>query len=147
MSKKLKIKIVTKNDFNEDVISKLDKKCFPHDDPCVIGNEDNVWWVAYDGDTPVGFAGIKKYVNTGYVFFNRVGVLKPYRGEGLHKLFIKKRLEYCKKLDWCEKVLTYTANWNISSANNLIKNGFLLYIPQYKYANNDSLYFMKEIER
>jgi len=54
---------------------------------------------------------------------------------------IKARIRAAKEVS--KVAITYTTHDNYLSANNLIKEKFLLYIPHNSYAGTDKLYFKK----
>jgi GNAT superfamily N-acetyltransferase len=105
------------------------------------GNEfkqNRDWWVI-KGDNDVINAYCGCLYSEGVCIFNRAWVRKQYRGLGIQKKLIKIRLKAARGF----KVITYTTPCNIPSANNLIKAGFILYNPEYKYAGSGMLYFRK----
>lgn len=118
----------------------LDLVVFPD-----CGNEfikDNrEWWVIQENGKIVAFCGCL-YTPYGICIFNRAWVYKPYRGKGIQKKMIKARIKAAKQ--HCTSIITYTTTDNIVSANNLLKLGFLLYIPKYKWVG-EQLYFYKYI--
>lgn len=138
---------------NKEDLDALDKHCFPEDDIYdKIKGEKNgrpgthVWWLTYEVETGkcVAFAGIKRYKYTTNVFLCRAGVHRNYRKQGLHNMLLKKRLDWCKDNNILY-AYSYTANDNYASANNLIRNGFLLTDPWFYSDNPDeSFYFFKK---
>ena len=97
------------------------------------------WWVILDKDKIIAYCG--SIYSESICIFIRAWVDRKYRGKGLQSKMIKARLKAAKG---CKSVITYTTTDNIPSANNLIKNGFLLYDPAYAYAGRDKLYFIKK---
>ena len=84
------------------------------------------WWLAWDGDKPVGFAALKPQGKGHYVLW-RVAVDPAYRRRGLGRQFIEARLAWAKHLTPGPRVITtYLATWNLPSLNNLIRYGFLV---------------------
>tara|TARA_R110000868_G_scaffold140573_2_gene356331 strand:+ start:292 stop:804 length:513 start_codon:yes stop_codon:yes gene_type:complete len=106
---------------------------------------ESKWWLAYDGDTAIGFSGALVYAGKWAIQLQRTGILRPYRGKGLQKRFIRTRLAYAKRLS-VGHAHTYCADWNLASANSLISCGFKLYVPEWAYAGNDVFYFIKAIK-
>lgn len=102
------------------------------------------WWIAYDGELPVGFAGIvqsHRWCDTGY--FCRAGVIRSHRGKGLQKRLIRVREAKAKRLGW---------NWLISdtyrnppSANSLIRCGFQTFTPSCPWAFDGAIYWRKKL--
>jgi GNAT superfamily N-acetyltransferase len=111
-----------------------------------INTEDgSVWWIVYDGKKPVAYAGASYLKEKNRVYLCRVGVLDEYRGLGLQKELIKKRLQWAKTCG-ADAAVTYTDGDNIYSSNNLIKSGFLLYIPDFPWGSSpDALYWVKKL--
>lgn len=107
-----------------DSIRRLDRRCFPADDPVVLTGA--WWWVAYDGATPVGYAGLKPEGGDRYSLV-RVGVLAAYRGCGLGRRLLKVRMALARRLSKHGVLKTYVWANNPESANNLIRQGFRVY--------------------
>ena len=103
----------------------------------------NVIWLATDATgESVGFASVRPTTDTPKAaFLSRCGVLSGHRRNGLHKRLLKVREDYCTGR--FEYIWTYTALWNIGSANNIIRAGYLLFEPW--WATPDTLYFKKEL--
>lgn len=100
------------------------------------------WWIAFDGKTEAGFAGIvpsSQSPNAGYL--SRAGVLPAFRGQGLQKRLIKKRLAYAKQLGW-DFVVTDTRR-NPASSNSLISCGFKVFQPGIPWSFTDAIYWKK----
>jgi GNAT superfamily N-acetyltransferase len=106
--------------------------------------KNHVWWVAYVDGEVAGYAGLGIYKGENYGFLHRAGVLKGFRGKGLQRRFIKVR-EKEARAQGLKVMLTYTANWNLKSANNLIGSGYKLYRPENPFGCTDSLYFWKDL--
>lgn len=119
----------------------LDLSTLPGDEP--YDKVGSVWWIAYEGKTPVGYAGIKRWGST-MAFLCRAGVLKEYRGRGLHARLLRVREAWAKRLG-LKTLITYTAPFNLQSANNLIRAGFVLYKPEEEWGVEHALYFWKDI--
>ena len=103
------------------------------------------WWIAYVGDVQVGFCGLaqsKQRKTLGYM--TRSGVLKPYRGCGLQRLFIQTRIQRAKDLGF--KGMTVATYNNPYSGNNLIDAGFRLYEPDRKWLCHGAAYWKKDLE-
>ncbi len=130
---------------NTEVIKRLDQKIFGEDyEEAAIASRSKTWWIAYVDGRIAGYAGLKIYKEgtrkVGYLC--RAGVLKEFRGQGIQKALINVRDREARrqKVDIC---ISYVANWNHASANNLIRNGYELYAPEYRYGLKDALYFWK----
>ena len=102
------------------------------------------WWLAYDDDEPIAFAGLVKSTigpDTGYL--KRVGVLPPYRGAGLQRRFIRVREQRARREGWTT-IVTDTTD-NLPSANSLIRAGYKLFQPTTPWAFSSSLYWRKQL--
>jgi GNAT superfamily N-acetyltransferase len=104
------------------------------------------WWIAYDGETPVGYCGLTPYPDYGVAFLCRVAVVESHRGQGLQRRFIAKAEQMAKR-DGIAAVVTYTANDNLHSANNFMRRGYLMYKPPYEYGIPGALYLRKPMGR
>lgn len=108
------------------------------------------WFIVKCEGKVAGFAGLRicdssEYgYKLGYLF--RVGVLEPYRGQGLQRKLIKARERLAKKLGctWC---VSYTDPTFSRSPNSLIDCGYRLYRPAEFWAGGspDWLYFRKKL--
>lgn len=101
------------------------------------------WWVAYKDGEAAGFAGMvpsARTPNAGYL--KAAGVLKQFRGYGLQKRLIKKRLDHAKKLGWTH-VVTETINHNSASANSLIACGFRMFSPEPGWGSSYACYWRR----
>lgn len=138
---------------DEQLLLQLDRICFPDDDR--IDPSVGTWWVAYHDGDPIGFAGAKLLVTPitnvrgvdmgGAVFLSRCGIIPIYQGLGLQRRLIRVRLSWARRKR-CKRAITYTAYKNVSSARNLQKEGFLLYLPESDWSGMQrALYWMKEL--
>lgn len=122
----------------------MEKVCFPEikeglQDP--YNKVSAEWWFVYDDrDNSKGFAGAKMWKPDNFVFLCLSGVLPEARGQGLQKKLINVRIKWAKSQE-ADGVYTYTSKENIVSANNLIKCGFMLFEPPYKWGLDDGLYW------
>ena len=103
----------------------------------------NVMWLATDEEgEAVGFASVRPTTDLPiYAFLSRAGVLGGHRRQGIHKRLLKVREAYCRGR--FHMIWTYTTDWNISSANSLIRAGYLLFNPW--WAEEGNLYFKKDL--
>ena len=118
------------NKHSANIISKLDKICFPDDVPVTGQDPNTIWWIAWVDGEAVGYAGLTR--NKTYWFLSRAGVLPAWRGRGLQKQFIKKRVEYAQS-ESNLPIYSYTVLDNSASANSLISAGFRLHDPPYSW--------------
>jgi GNAT superfamily N-acetyltransferase len=85
------------------------------------------WWLVHDDIKLIGFAGMvpfEPFPNVGY--WKRVAVLKEYRGAGIPQELMQLSEERARaSTDWTHMVSECSLD-NVSSANNLIKGGYLL---------------------
>lgn len=99
------------------------------------------WWFAYDdGNHTKGFAGAKMWEPDNCAFLCLAGVMPEARKQGLQRKLINVRLKWAKS-QGADGAFTYTSNDNLPSANNLIKCGFTLFEPSYKWGLDDGLYW------
>lgn len=142
----MRIKLVATPDNLDDEVKKvldtLDKEIF-YDSP-IFDKKGSWWWIVYDDDKPVAFAGLTPYPVNKTMFLSRCGVVKQYRGLGLQKKLIKKREKVAKEREY-KRIITYTSYDNIQSANNLIKMGYRLYTPKFEWGMKYSYYLVKYI--
>lgn len=117
----------------------LELRCF--EDKYILDKSDYYWWLAYVNGKIAGFASMQATEEGG--LFALCGVLPKYRGKGLQKRLIRVRTIYAKRFLKLPRVFTYTASDNMPSANNLIKQGFKLYEPEYPWGLKGALYFFK----
>ena len=102
------------------------------------------WWLAYDKEKPIGFAGLtpsQRYPNAGY--FKRVLVLPRYRGRQLQSRFFRALERRARAIGW-DMIVSETTN-TVYSANNFIRAGYRLFDPEYPWAFSNSLYWKKEL--
>jgi GNAT superfamily N-acetyltransferase len=122
----------------------LERACFAGDAPYT--NPKAVWFLAFEGRTPIGFASVTPvHGEPGVWFLSRAGVLKGWRGRGLQKRLIRVREKYVRSRGG-HTMLTYVHPQNMASANNLIAEGYRLYDPQWKWGLKSALYFYKKLE-
>lgn len=111
-----------------EILKKLDKKCFPWDDPYNFERPKNqVFWLVWEGEQPIAYGGMKPWRGKPHVYFlSRVGVLHEFRGKGIQKKLIRKRVQYLRQNGF-SRCITYTAVDNYPSSNSLIREGFRTY--------------------
>ena len=128
-----------------ELVVSLDAACFPSDDRVVP--EESQWWAIYDGGKPIAYAGLRfcrEPYNRGLAFLSRAGVLVSHRGQGLQRRLIGVRLREARRRAMRE-VVTYVVPNNLASANSLIRCGFRLYRPEYRWGGAAALYFCKTL--
>lgn len=123
--------------YNE-IIQEIEQICFGH----LLCEETDDFWIVWKDKTPVGYCANRYYIEPNVCFLCGAGVLPEARGFGLQKRAIFIREKEAKKLGY-KRTISYTLKDNIYSANNLIKCGYLLYIPPTYYGSANSLYFQK----
>lgn len=102
------------------------------------------WWIAYDDDKPIGYAGMTIHPTWKCMELVRAAVIHEYRGLGLQRRLIYARERQARKENIFRSV-TYTSCDNFVSANNLIKCGYRLYKPVNKFGVANALYFEKKL--
>jgi GNAT superfamily N-acetyltransferase len=128
-----------------DIIGEMHRKIFTTDELPKLHN--TIHWLVFDNKKPIGFAILRELegVNKGCFFLSRAGVLKAYRKQGLHRRLIRVRERYVARVGG-GTILTYVALDNPASFCNLIRCGYRVYEPEYKYVGSDFLYFQKTIK-
>ncbi|WP_405548218.1 GNAT family N-acetyltransferase [Variovorax paradoxus] len=115
---------------------------FPHDD-----HEDytsGYWWIVWDGDAPVAFAGMRCSVTApATAYLSRCGVLKSHRGLRLQPALLRRRLTLAKREGF--QAAISTTYLNTPSANNLIRAGFRLYDPEAPWGALGTCYWRREL--
>lgn len=112
------------------------------DDPYDVS--EGHWWIAYEGELPIGFAGVVQSVrwsDTGYMC--RSGVLRAHRGKGVQKRLIRVREMKAKRLGW-NWLISDTFN-NPPSANSLISCGYRTFTPSRPWGFEGAIYWRKKI--
>ena len=102
------------------------------------------WWLAYQGDDAVAFAGVvpSTYArNSGY--FSRVGVLERHWGRGLQLRLMRAIEARGRRVGW-DGIVSDTTD-NLASANNFIKAGYQLYEPEVPWAWSHTLYWRRQL--
>lgn len=118
----------------------MDAKCFEGGMAPALADNAGTWWIAYAGKEEAGYCGVKQS-STGknYGYLCRAGVMPRFRGLGLQKAMIRRRVAYARSQGW-SMVVTDTHD-NAPSGNSLISCGFRLYDPEVKWAFETSLYW------
>lgn len=137
---KIRIRKIEGVEWAEEILA-LQKECLPEDTPVDPARGD--WWLAFDGDAPVGFANLcpsDAMPNAGYLA--RAGVLPAYRGLGIQRRLIRVRVAQAKRYGW-EWVRSDTRQ-NPASSNNLIACGFRIFAPEAPWGHADAIYFRRK---
>lgn len=132
------------SDIAEDIV-KLHDLTFNKEAPNVTEYDTDVgrWWLAYFDETPIAFAGLKESASEpGALYLVRSGVLKDHRGNGLHMRLIRVRERWARKHGW-RKLRTDTTD-NHRSANNLIRAGFRIFVPELLWGFQHTIYWRKD---
>ena len=136
-----------KTDREREEIYALDLLCFGIEDGSMSSVDDmvdSVWWIVRDENMePCGYCGMIVYDN--FAIHKRCGVLPRARRNGLQKRMLKTRENYARK-HGCFSVGTYVQVQNHISANNLIKTGYRVYNPEWRWGGDDYLYVQKELK-
>ena len=125
------------------LIDEMHDECFPGYEQHSLSMTGH-WWIARDEeDDPVAFAALwasVRHLDTGYLA--RSGVIPEHRGQGLQARLIRCRELHARGLGW-QSMISDTVEGNITSANNLIKAGYKLWLPPERWATSGSLYWRK----
>jgi GNAT superfamily N-acetyltransferase len=131
------------------VVAALDSEIFPGDDPLTGEEIDRqLWWIARtETGKAVGFLGAEAIPHN-LAYISRVGVVWGSRGQGIQRRLVRACIRWARKR--CTKaVITYTLGANIASANNFIREGFVLYEPATEWAGpagDGQLYWWRDID-
>jgi GNAT superfamily N-acetyltransferase len=130
---------------NEDIaetLTDLHDSTFGNSAP-QVEPEEGYWWIAYHGNEPVAFAGMKKANSTeAAAYMSRSGVLREHRGHGLQVRLLRVREALARRLGWTKAFSDTTCN--IPSSNNLIRAGYRLFDAD-PWAFEHSLYWIKDL--
>lgn len=106
------------------------------------------WWIAFAGKKPAGFAGLRpsvRWERVGYLC--SAGVLPEYRGLGLQKKLIRKRVAQARAYGW-NRCITDTVRDNWPSMRALIACGFRPFGPEVRWnEQGDVVYWVYDLER
>lgn len=125
---------------DEVAIRAMHSVIFPSDS-WVSFDDHTAGWIARCEGKLAGFCVARKLKQEPYVFLERAGVFKKYSGLGLQRQMINVRVRWAKRIG-ARGCLTYAKHSNHQSIANLIRTGFRLYEPSYKWGD-DALYFYK----
>jgi GNAT superfamily N-acetyltransferase len=112
-----------------------------------IDPERGWWWVATDGRELAGFCGLTPvYAQPSDVgYLKRAGVLRPHRGQGLQRRFVRVREAQARR-EGLRTLITDTSD-NPSSANNLIACGYRIYRPDEPWGFPHTIYWYKDLSK
>src|SRR5258708_4520544 len=109
--------------------------------------ERGSWWLAFAANESrelAGFCGLTEtYADPTLGYLKRAGVLRPHRGQGLQRRFVRVREAKARRVGM-RGLVTDTSS-NPSSANNLIACGYRIYEPDYPWAFNHTIYWSKDL--
>jgi len=104
----------------------MDAKCFEKGFAPALSSNDGAWWIATVDGMDAGYCGIKEH-EPGVAYLCRAGVIPRFRGGGLQKLMIRRRLAWARK-EGFKSVVSDTCD-SPASANSLIACGFRMFSP------------------
>ncbi len=122
-------------------IARMDATCFPYDDPPDL--TQGYWWIVWHGGEAVAYAGMR-LMGWGGAYFCRAGVMPTHRGRRLQTRLLRARCMMARHLEQ-HAAFTDTTAENRQSANNLIRAGFVLYAPGYRWGETGALYWWKDL--
>ena len=127
---------------NLDLVRKLNSQFFSEAPLSSDGLENSVWFVALDGDEPVGFAG--SYVGIkGEVWLLRIAVARTHRRLGVGGRLLSVRLRHIKKHHPDCEMFTYVQCTNFASNRNLVKHDFTPYRIDIDSNKDEWLFFWR----
>lgn len=124
------------------ILDEMDRSHFPKSEG--YPKEGSYWWLAYDGSKPVGYCGATFHEDYNSLFLCRAAVNESHRGMGLQRRMIAARERLAEKIG-VPRVNTYTSHDNVHSSNNLIRCGYMLYVPPFAWGVDHALYWQKFI--
>ncbi len=135
------MRITVRKTTNYQVVTDLNRQVFGEGMDLPFANHE--CWLAYDRGTPIAYASYQR-VEGNAVFLSRVGVLSDYRGQGLQKRLIKARCRDAKSkgVRWA---ITYTSLVNAASFGSLQSCGFKMYLPEFRWAGTEFIYWRKQL--
>jgi GNAT superfamily N-acetyltransferase len=139
-------------DDERDEIFALDAKCFDAGDVKLDKSDAVDWFVAvatFDLDNcrrqdVVAYGGVRpsrRYTDVWYHV--RAGVAPGFRGMGLQQRLIRIRERWAKR-NGATYCVTDTHPDNVGSMRNLLRCGYLPYLPEHKWAG-DSIYLSRKL--
>lgn len=127
--------------YDDELIDSLHERIFPSDE---APRQWDAAWIAYEDDSPVGFATVKVADEGSSAFLQRAGVSSSARGAGLQRRLIRVREQWARR-QGIKAMLTYTTYENHASISNLLKSGYRFYTPAWHWAGPDVHYYQKRL--
>jgi len=144
-------RIIIRETDDTDEILRLDALSFTDGSPPTRVDRDRVWLIATALGEPVAYAGLRvvtkaedreEFCGETGAFLCRAGVLPKWRGLGLQRRLIRRRVEIATRYNLTPFTYVYALNpW---SANNLWRERFSAYMPKSLWAGGEVIYFRKE---
>lgn len=106
------------------------------------------WWLVYTDEfkSPIGFCGLTMaYRSPEIGYLKRAGVLRAYRGLGLQRRLITVRERKARRLGMTSMITDTTDN--PPSSNSLIRSGYRIFEPAYRWAFKHSIYWKKDLTK
>lgn len=127
-------------------VATLDSQVFVKDEHLELSEiSRTTWWIARDEEgEAVGYAGARMIPDQRMVYLVRAGVLDRARGNGLQRRLIRCRVNWGAKQD-ADVAITYTLQENHPSSNNLIKEKFVMYCPEFAWVGPEVIYWWKDL--
>ncbi len=130
--------------YNRNIILSLDLKCFGKEESMEQDIPGIYWWLAYQNNIPIAYAGLQIIPINKITVLYRSGIKTRFRGRGLQKRLIRVRETAARRLGY-ETMLTYTHLSNFASNNSLISLNYKLYDPQWPWVGNEFIYWRKQL--
>ena len=127
----------------------LHDECFGDSAPNLNSTdiERGHWWLAFAIDERreiAGFCGLTPtYADPSLGYLKRAAVRKEHRGAGLQRRFVRVREGKARRLGM-RGIITDTSD-NPSSANNLIRCGYRMFIPENPWGFKHTCYWTKDL--
>lgn len=101
-------------------------------------------WIGWQAGNKTSMSTAVVYPEEDLCYLSAMVVLPEYRGKGLQRQHIRTRVKWAKCQN-ISQVITCTHKYTHASSNNLIREGFELYEPDWRWAGPDYLYWSKSI--
>ena len=106
--------------------------------------DHHTFWIAYDGETPVGFCSAVYIERDKTAFLSSAVVFAAARGTGLQRRMVRVRRAWAAR-QGAAHIVTYVVEDNYASLVNLLRCGFRFYTPSEPWAGKRSIYLQRPI--
>lgn len=105
---------------------------------------DTAWWLAFFGDHPIAYLGLAPSTHVARAaYLCRVGVLEAHRGNRLQLRLMRVAERFARRAGYAE--IVSDTRFNTPSANNFVRDGYVLFEPVKPWALSGVLYWRKQL--